>query len=299
MTPQETVNKLLKTIDTSVNSFADGLDETQRQTYKKLIELIKELDIDAGGNLRNNLNNIRVVGKLKGELEKIILNDSYINKVSDFTKSFNDVQKLQNTYFSAIAVNFSNKKVFDEVKKVSIEATIDGLTESGIGANYIDEIKQMLTTNITSGGSYASLAQELNDYVIGDSEKEGQLMRYGKQVATDSINQFNAQYTKMVSDDLGLEWYQYVGSLLTTSRPFCKQLVDKRYFNIKEVPAMLNGKIGDKTVGVDKKTGLPYGMIEGTNKETFFINRGGWNCGHQIFPVPYAAVPKEIRDKYD
>jgi hypothetical protein len=299
MTPQETVYKLLKTIDGSINGFADQLSETQKQTYKKLLELIKTLDIDAGGNLKNNLNNIKIVGKLKTELEAIILDDKYVGKVTEFAKSFNDVQQLQNVYFSTIATEFTSKKLFDEVKKVAIESTIDSLTESGIGANYIDEIKQMLTTNITSGGSYADLTTELRTYVLGDSEKEGKLQRYGKQVATDSINQFNAQYTKMVSDDLGLSWYQYVGSLLTTSRPFCKEMVAKRYFHISEVPAMLNGKIGDKKVGVDKKTGLPYGMIEGTNSQTFFVNRGGYNCGHQIFPVAYTSVPKELRDKFD
>ena len=120
MTPQGTVDELLKTIDNSVNGFVDGLDETQRQTYKKLIELVKSLDIDASGNLKNNLNNIKVVGKLKSELETIILNDKYIGKVTDFAKSFNDVKRLQDVYFSTIAVEFAVKKVFNEVKRIAI-----------------------------------------------------------------------------------------------------------------------------------------------------------------------------------
>ena len=62
---------------------------------------------------------------------------------------------------------------------------------------------------------------------------------------------------------------------------------------------MLKGDIGDKHVHVNERTDLPDGMIEGTNKETFFINRGGWQCGHQIFPVPLAAVPADIRAKFD
>ncbi len=44
------------------------------------------------------------------------------------------------------------------------------------------------------------------------------------------------------------------------------------------------------------KTGLPYGFIEGTNESTFFINRGGYQCSHQIFATIAEGVPQEIRD---
>lgn len=298
MTPDQTIRKLLKLIDDSINQFVEGLSPIQEQTYKKLIQLTKELDVYDDGTLKNNLKNIRIAGRLKTELETIILSDKYITHVSDFMNAYDDVQKLQNSYFSTIAVKFAEKKVFDEVRKLAIENTVADLTESGIGAAYTDEIKTMLTDNITSGGSYADLTKQLSDYVLGDSENEGGLIKYGRKIATNSINQFNAQYNRIVSDDLGLTWYQYVGSLITTSRPFCKEMVNKRYFHVSEVDEMLKGHIGDKKVSLNKNTGLPEGMIEGTNEATFFINRGGWNCMHQIFPVPLASVPESLRDKF-
>ena len=298
MTPQETISKLLRVIDSSVNQFVKGLTPVQDQTYKKLLTLVKDLDIYVDGTLKNNLANIKVIGGLKSELEKIILNDNYLSQVAEFTDTFNAVKNLQNEYFSTIAVKFSEKKVFNEIKKQAVNTTVEGLTESGIGAAYTDEIKQMLTTSITSGGSYADLTKQLSNYVLGDSETEGQLIKYGRQIATDSINQYSAQYTKAVTDDLGLTYFQYVGSLLTTSRPFCKEMVEKRYFHKTEVTDMLNGKIGDKKVPLGKD-GLPQGMISGTNEQTFFVNRGGYNCGHQIFPVPLASVPEEIRAKFE
>lgn len=297
MRPQQTIAKLLRLIDNSVNNFIDGLSPIQEQTYKRLIEIIKGLDVYTDGTLKNNLQNIRVVGQLKSELEKIILSDDYISHVSDFADAYNKIQELQNIYFSSVAVEFSEKKVFDEVKKNAIEATVSDLTESGIGAAYTDEIKKMLTTSITSGESYADLTRQLSDYVIGDGENEGGLTQYGRQIATDSINQFSAQYNRVVSDDLGLTFFQYVGSLITTSRPFCKAMVDKRYFHISEVAEMLKGHIGDIKMPLGKN-GLPQGFIDDTNEQTFFVNRGGYNCGHQIFPVPFANVPEDIRAKF-
>lgn len=291
------IKDLLKLIDDSVNGFVEGLSPVQKQTYKKLIELTKELDTYRDGTIKNSLNNIKIVGRLKSELDNIILNDDYLSKVSSFASSYDDIQRLQNIYFSTVAENFTKKKVFDEVKKVAIENTVEGLTDAGIGSAYTGEIKQMLTTAITSGGSYADLTKQLSDYVLGDSENEGALLKYGKQIATDSINGFNAQYNRVVSEDLGLTWFQYVGSLITTSRPFCKAMVEKRYFHISEVDEMLKGKIGDAKVALGKN-GLPVGMIDGTNKQSFFIYRGGFFCSHQIFPVPLVNVPQDLRDKF-
>lgn len=298
MTPQETVAKLLRLIDRSVAKFVGGLTPIQEATYRKLVVLSKELDVYADGTLKNNLTNLKAIGKLKSELETIILSDDYVDHVKEFTDAYKEIQKLQNVYFSTIAVKFAEKKVFDEVRKIAIQSTVEDLTESGIGAAYVDEIKKMLSDNITSGGSYANLAKQLSNYVLGDKENEGGLIRYGRQIATDSITQYNAQYNKVVTDDLGLSWFQYVGSLITTSRPFCKELVSKRYFHISEVPELLKGHIGDKNVPVNKKTGLPEGMIAGTNNQTFFVNRGGYQCAHQIFPVPLASVPADVRARF-
>jgi hypothetical protein len=43
---------------------------------------------------------------------------------------------------------------------------------------------------------------------------------------------------------------------------------------------------------------LPKGMIEGTNESNFPTYRGGYNCGHQMYPVPPLNVPKTIRNKF-
>ena len=73
---------------------------------------------------------------------------------------------------------------------------------------------------------------------------------------------------------------------------------------ISEVPRLLRAedlyylKDGKKTkVPIYEKTGLPHGLIEGTNAENFFIRAGGWNCGHAIRPVPERNVPLEVRDR--
>jgi hypothetical protein len=38
-------------------------------------------------------------------------------------------------------------------------------------------------------------------------------------------------------------------------------------------------------------------MIDGTTADNFIVNRGGYNCGHELIPVSEVRVPKEVREK--
>ena len=101
----------------------------------------------------------------------------------------------------------------------------------------------------------------------------------------------------LVSSDLGYEWYRYMNSDIETTRCFCDAMTDKDYFHISEVPGLLKGKglrCDGEPVPIYAKTGLPYGMIDGTNAENFFIRAGGWNCGHSIQPVNVRQVPANV-----
>jgi hypothetical protein len=101
----------------------------------------------------------------------------------------------------------------------------------------------------------------------------------------------------MISDRLQSEWYQYVGSNLTTTREFCEHLTKKRYVHKSEIPELLKGNIDGHQCKIYSATGLPQGMIEGTNEENFIVYRGGYNCGHELIPVSEATVPVSIRQK--
>lgn len=102
-----------------------------------------------------------------------------------------------------------------------------------------------------------------------------------------------------MTDDLGLEWFEYVGSNIETTREFCEHLTEKRYIHKSEIKTILKGEIDGHQCAMNERTGLPKGMIEGTTEQNFQVNCGGWNCRHQLVPVAKEAVPKEIRAKFE
>jgi hypothetical protein len=259
--------------------------------------LVKELEVDNLGNIKTNLYNIKLIGSIDKELNDIVLNKPYLKSVANFVKTFDAVDKLQGEYFATISDKFTPSKVLEAVKKVTVDQTINKLTENGIGGNYTEKIRDVLIKNIKDGGQYSDFTEILRNTIIGKDGEDGKLVKYAKQIVIDSVNQYNRTYTKTITDDLGLQWYRYTGSLLTTSRDFCKAMIDLDYFHVSEIPKILRGKIGSKTVPINSNTGLPFGMIEGTNENNFITNLGGYQCGHTVFPVITESVPATIRNR--
>ena len=117
--------------------------------------------------------------------------------------------------------------------------------------------------------------------IIGDSRIQGKLQSYAGQITKDALNQFNANHTLAVANDLNLEFYTYQGALQQDSRDYCKRRIGEGgWFHISEI---------ERTASESWA-----GKIPGTNGSNILINRGGFNCNHQYIPVSRDAVPKNV-----
>lgn len=293
---------ILKRIDKAVEKFNKVIPGIQKNIYADIQEELKRLDL-SNGKIKTTVANIKIITSIKNKLLRLIITPEYQKEVRDFAQAFNDVTKLQNAYWKAVETTFKPRPLLREIRKQAISDTVKNLTASGIGTTIQEQIADILRTNITTGGSYSALTDQLRESLL-NTETDGALLKYTKQITTDALHQYSAQYTQTVSSDLGFEWFAYQGSDIKTTRPFCDAMTDFRYFHITEIPALLAAKDlyyikdGVKTkVPIYDKTGLPQGMIPGTNPANFQINRGGYNCGHQIRPVSQSIVPTAIKEK--
>lgn len=293
---------ILTRIDEAIAKFNKVIPKIQKDIFADLQEELKRLDTTSG-KIKPTVANLKIITSIKNKMLRLILTPEYKAEVKDFIQAFNDVTKLQNQYWQSVEKTFKPRALLKEIRTQAIADTVKSLTASGIGSTIQEQIADILRTNITTGGSYAALNDQLRESLL-NTKTDGLLLKYTKQITTDAINQYSAQYTQVVSNDLGFEWFAYQGSDIKTTRPFCDAMTDFRYFHVTEIPDLLKAKDlyylkdGKKTkVPVYEKTGLPHGMIPGTNPANFQINRGGYNCGHQIRPVSAALVPIDIKEK--
>jgi hypothetical protein len=294
---------ILKKIEQSVNRFNRRIPAAQKGMLQAIEEDLRGLDV-SNGNVKATVKNLSLIARIKNRMTSILLTDEYKDEVKEFAKSFNEVTALQNQYWKSVESTFKPRPLLEAIKKDAITDTVNKLTEAGIGVNIGDKVSDILRTNITTGGSYSSLTDELRQYLT-TTNTPGGLEKYAKQITTDALNQYNATYTQTVSSDLNFEWFKYSNTDIETSRPFCDAMTDQPYFHISEIPAKLRAegltyvnKKGDRVpVPIYAKTGLPHGMIPGTDASNFQIRRGGYNCGHQVRPISAGLVPADVKSR--
>jgi hypothetical protein len=103
--------------------------------------------------------------------------------------------------------------------------------------------------------------------------------------------------------DLGLVWFKYVGGLIETTREICQLLIEAKkecmpYIHISQFDEILRGEVCGHQAEIYDKTGLPHGMIEGTNVGNLQTRAGGYRCRHQFVPVSSSIVPQYLRDQF-
>lgn len=301
----ETIQEVFSKIDEGIITFNEAVIKIQEKIYRKLLLFQKELVI-TNGTIVNSAKNIKLLSTLKSEMEAIIFDDTdFQNSINEFAKLYDVVTKLNNDYFKALESKFSPPKIIEAVKQQSVSLVIDSLSEVGLSANFINPVREIINTYVTTGGSYTKLAGELDNFINGyesDAGKvDGQMTRYTKLIATDAINQYTATINELTSADLGWNWYKYVGSNIKTTRTFCEALTKKKYYHRSELPQIIKGNFTEfkQMKGeIYDKTGLPQGMYDDTNTSNFQVYRGGYNCGHQAYPIPDSSVPENLRKQF-
>lgn len=299
-TQAELIQKINDTVEGAASTFNGKIPALQQRVLDEIVLILKDLDTK-GDQISATVKNVRLIGDINRKLQRIIFDEGYSKNVTEFLKTYNQIANLQNQYFSNIVDKFKPSKVLQAIKEQSIQFTLDGLTEAGLTANVIDPIKGILQKSITTGGSYKELTESLRTNLTNTDTGDGMMSRYLKTYTTTSVSQYSRNYSQTVAEGLSFRWYRYVGSNIETTRCFCLAMTKKEFFHKSEIPDILAGRFEEfreQECSINSTSGLPDGMIRGTNASNFITYAGGWNCQHSIFPVPDSFVPKELREKF-
>jgi len=288
-TQDEIIKSIIDSMQSSVDTLEKGIPKVQESILKELVIEVSKLDT-TNGNIKTSVSNLKLIQKIKSKLNNVILNDSYINDVNDYLKEFDNTKVLIDSYFSTIISDFNGSSaLYNEILSNSVSVTTESLLGAGVSNDIITPISDYLSKAVTSGSNLTELIQDLTLKIKGDADNLGYLLKNVSQIATDSLNQYSANYMATISNDLNLKWYKYQGGEKKSSRCFCIERAGK-YFHIDEVKHWGNTPSLWNTCKTKIHKG--GGRIDGTNANTIFIYRGGWQCNHQLIPVSESIVPK-------
>lgn len=278
-------------IQSSIDSFVDGLPALEKKQFNRTYALLKEFTLDSEGNIESNIKNLKLISKVKSQLEGVINSPAYINSVSEIKGSIEAISAAQSTYFKSAFEDYTPPKLIPELEDISFINTAESLAGAGVNENVITYGADIVEQHVRDNASWGKMVEELKAAMVSSPEVPSRLYSYAKGVINDSLSNFARTYNKIVTDDLGLEWYEYLGPLITTSRPFCIAMVEKHYVHKSELPTIAGGKIDGKQVSL-------AGVMAGTNGSNIIDRCGGYNCSHQLIPIPTKQVPANIKAKF-
>lgn len=287
-----TKRKSIDEIQDSIDEFVTGLPEIQRQQFNKVYALLKDLSLDNEGRIKTTIRNLQIINQVKSQLSTLTDDPQYQNKIEELQGAIDKVDKFQTLYYTATFSNFTKPKTIDKLNKLTFNSTVDQLMEAGINENVVNMSVDIVEQHIRDNSSFTTLVDELKVQMLGDKEVEPKLISYAKQVINDTLSGFARNYHNIVTADLNLEWFEYLGALVETSRPFCIELVSKYYIHKSELNKIAHGNIDGKKVSL-------AGLFPGTNGENIINRCGGYNCNHQLIPVPSVVIPTELRRKFE
>jgi hypothetical protein len=291
------IQELIDTIDESIKQWDNAIPGMEKDFFANVMRLVKKLEL-SGDDIKKTVSNLRLMNRIKGELDSALYTKRYLKEVESFIKYFDQVEKIQSEYFTESFDKFSKPNIWNEIKRQTIEDVVASLTEADISTLVIQPVADLIRDDVMNGSSWSNMVKSLEKLIESRGSTDSALKRYSSQIVTDAINQYAAQYNNTITDDLGLQWFQYVGSLVKHSRPFCRSLVAKRWVNVAEFSQIVKGKIDGKQVPRNPRTGLPDGMIPGTNAQTLKTYRGGYRCNHLFIAVDESVVPESVKKSF-
>lgn len=302
---EKLIQSLVDFVDNSIEEFDKKIPGFQRTAFNEIELLLKELDVKDKKVLPSN-KNVRILARLKRELQKIIISPEYKDAVKEFLKTYEKVDEIQQQYFSTINNKFSPSAAFREVKSLLIDEIRNDLLGSGVQANIVDKGMSILLNSMSTskGVLFSTMKEEMRSFLLNDKQSEGSLARYAHQKAFDNLQKYNRKYAQFASDDLGLVFYQYVGPLKKTSREFCVKMIAAKnngcmkYIHESQFPELLEGHICGEQCHINPTTKLPDGFYDNTTVLNFKDLAGGYGCAHQFMPISTVLVDKATREKF-
>jgi hypothetical protein len=266
--------------------------KTQADAWRKIRPILAEMDVDAAGNIEQTENNVRRIGLINEELKKVLAGSEYKEAVKSFLDSIDKGVQLTDEIARTFEESFEPNQVQKQLLQISKQNAINAFYGSGLDARFTQPFLEQLTANVAARAPLREAVKTLENLVTGDGTADGRILANIKTTATTAQAVADRSYSAAVNEELDIQWYEYLGGEIDTTRPFCRNREDGIYHK-KEIEAWGDGK---NSAGInDIRDGTWAGRIDGTDSKSIFTFVGGWNCRHYLVPVPDNKVPDTVK----
>ena len=288
----ELVKQKIKLLETVPENIATAAEKAQRDAWKRIAPMLSEMDVDTNGNIAQTEDNIRRIGLITDELNKVLASGEYKAAVQSFLGSIDEGVQLTDDIAKKIDKNFQPDNVQKQLLAISKQNAINAFFGSGLRENVTQPFLEQLTANVAARAPLREAVKALQGVIEGTDTTDGRLLANVRTTANTAQAIADRSYAAAVNDELGIEYFQYLGGEIATTRPFCQHR-EGEIFHRKEIEAWGDGK---NSGGINDIRGATWdGRIDGTDSRSIFTFVGGWNCRHYLVPVIKQKVPATVQ----
>jgi hypothetical protein len=288
----ELVKQKIKLLENVPEEIATAAERAQREAWRKIAPLLAEMDVDANGNIAQTEDNIRRIGGITEELNKVLAGGEYKAAVQSFLASIDEGVQLTDDIAKKIDNSFKPDNVQKQLLNISKQNAINAFFGSGLRERVTQPFLEQLTANVAARAPLREATKALQGVIEGTDSTDGRLLANVRTTANTAQAIADRSYAAAVNEELGIEYFQYLGGEIPTTRSFCEHR-EGQIFHRKEIEAWGDGK---NSGGInDIRNGTWDGRIDGTDSRSIFTFVGGWNCRHYLVPVIKQKVPATVQ----
>lgn len=287
----ELVKSKIKLLENVPEELATAAERAQRDAWRKLGPLLAEMDVDENGNIAQTEDNVRRIGLITDELNKVLAGGEYKDAVQSFLGSIDKSVQLTDDIAKKIDNTFEPNNVQKQLLNISKQNAINAFFGSGLRERVTQPFLEQLTANVAARAPLREAVKALQGVIEGTDTTDGRLLANVRTTAGTAQAIADRSYAAAVNEELGIEYFQYLGGEIATTRPFCEHR-EGEIFHRKEIEAWGEG---ENSAGInDIRNGTWDGRIDGTDSRSIFTFVGGWNCRHYLVPVIKQKVPASV-----
>lgn len=295
--------------------FTDSVKVVERDLLERILQALAGADRSGGRFDPDSPENQELLMRLGREVERRLQSNAMARPVDRYLTAFRDLDDVNAQIFTItgdIKLNAA-AQLIGQVRAGMIDGVITKIaTPKNIGSQVAPLIRQVAYKHILLGTTYKQAETEFRA-LLGQSGQTGILERYTTQIVRDTLNQYDGVVQMKLTKELDFNAFMFAGSIIETSRPACIHMVNapnavtickgrgksrvcqlerNRFadivlpdggFLIEDIPKIINRNQNES------------GWISDTTADTYFENRNGYNCRHQVVPF-YKRDAKRIAD---
>lgn len=283
MSAQQIAEEIETLITSGIDMFSAQAERAQELIYSRLVQALKDLELDAEGNIIQSAQNRRILYGAQQVIDEFLPGESFTKTVSDILTLIPQIEALNADYFTGVSSKFKiNRQFLGLLQNQTIEKIEGTLLQDGLRFTIREPLKDILTQNVNTGGNFSGMLQQVRNFIQGDESLDGRLMSYSRGILRDTLFDYSRAFQQAVTADLKLTYFMYAGGIMDKTRPFCSVRAGNFYHESE----------------IKSWAGQNWeGKRRGTTESSIFIFCGGYNCGHSMVPVDESIVPKDKRVK--